>query len=119
MSDSVLYVYNSSTWIEAEETSGENKDEENPGGVKKEAGQQRRMAMEVVDDDEIYGPNANTSVVTTLKKLRFAPCDALLNIGPCRTSTVGEPLHNLEDFTRIPDKDADLVTCSGYDSEVP
>ena len=105
-------MYNSSTWIEAEETSMELNDEENPDGQKAEV-KKRKMVMEVVDDDEIYGPNANTSVVTTLKKLRFAPCDALVNIGPCRTSTVGEPLHNLEDFTRIPDKDADLVTCSG------
>ncbi|XP_055328374.1 cleavage and polyadenylation specificity factor subunit 1-like [Paramacrobiotus metropolitanus] len=114
LSDSVLYMLTSSEWIEAEAALVE--DDGNDDFAARRAGP-RKTLLTITDDEDIYGPNAFVSVVTPLKKYHFTACDELISLGPCRTSAVGEPLNSAEDFVRSSDKDADLVTCSGYENE--
>ena len=110
MSDSYLYSYTTSQWIEAE---GAMMD----GEISVEGSSPKKALLDRIDEDDIYGPEASAPAVTSLKKYHFFPSDSIITVGPCRTSAVGEPQSTLEDFVKTPDKDADLVTSSGYEKD--
>ncbi|XP_043925808.1 cleavage and polyadenylation specificity factor subunit 1 [Protopterus annectens] len=65
-----------------------------------------------VDEIEVYGSEAQSG--TQLATYSFEVCDSILNIGPCVSTSMGEPAFLSEEFQNSLEPDLEIVVCSGY-----
>lgn len=65
-----------------------------------------------VDEIEVYGSEAQSG--TQLATYSFEVCDSILNIGPCVSTSMGEPAFLSEEFQNNVEPDLEIVVCSGY-----
>ncbi|XP_016321673.1 cleavage and polyadenylation specificity factor subunit 1-like [Sinocyclocheilus anshuiensis] len=65
-----------------------------------------------LDEIEVYGSEAQSG--TQLATYSFEVCDSILNIGPCVSTSMGEPAFLSEEFQTNPEPDLEVVVGSGF-----